>query len=56
MPNITISDLTPAGSDLFSDSESYLHELKDVEINATRGGITPWLLVVAFTLIAFDAK
>jgi hypothetical protein len=38
MANITISDLRPAGADLFSDSESYLHELTDSEMLGTLGG------------------
>ncbi|MCA2624913.1 MAG: hypothetical protein DWQ53_19680 [Microcystis flos-aquae DF17] len=38
MANITISDLRPAGADLFSDSESYMHELTDSETLGTLGG------------------
>ncbi|MFM6325920.1 MAG: hypothetical protein ACKPH1_15485 [Microcystis panniformis] len=38
MANITISELRPAGADLFSDSESYLHELTDSEMLDTLGG------------------
>ena len=38
MANITISDLRPAGADLFSDSESYLHDLTDNELYVTQGG------------------
>lgn len=39
MSNILISDLSPTGSALFADSESYLKELIDLE--QIRGGILP---------------
>lgn len=32
MANITISDLSPAGSDLFADSESFLLDLTEQEM------------------------
>jgi len=38
MANITISDLRPAGADLFSDSESYLDDLSEGQISSTHGG------------------
>lgn len=38
MANITISDLHPAGFDLFSDSESFLKNLSESEIDV-KGGI-----------------
>jgi len=38
MANITISDLRPAGADLFSDSESYLTDLTESEMLGTLGG------------------
>jgi hypothetical protein len=41
MPTINISDLPPAGFELFSDSESYLHQLTDEEKYEIQGGITP---------------
>ncbi|EFA73820.1 hypothetical protein CRD_01030 [Raphidiopsis brookii D9] len=41
MANITISDLRPAGADLFSDSESYLNELTGSEINLMGGCFWP---------------
>ena len=46
MANITISELRPAGADLFDGSESFLQELTDTELNGTKGGATPaalWL-------------
>ena len=38
MATIKISDLRPAGSDLFSDSESYLSEMSEEEVASTVGG------------------
>ncbi|WP_017721132.1 hypothetical protein [Kamptonema formosum] len=38
MANITISDLRPAGSDLFADSESFMQELTEQEIGGVLGG------------------
>ena len=38
MANINISDLRPAGADLFLDSESYLNDLTEGEM-IVRGGI-----------------
>ena len=38
MANINISDLRPAGADLFLDSESYLNDLTEGEMTNTLGG------------------
>jgi hypothetical protein len=38
MAFLKISELRPAGSELFQDSESYLNELNEQEISATVGG------------------
>jgi hypothetical protein len=40
MATINITDLHTTGADLFSDSESYLNELMDDELNLTHGGFT----------------
>jgi hypothetical protein len=45
MANITISELRPAGADLFSDSESYLYDLNDNELYDVTGG---WKLAAAY--------
>jgi hypothetical protein len=37
MANITISELRPAGADLFSDSESYLMDLSGEELSLEGG-------------------
>ncbi|MEQ8997694.1 MAG: hypothetical protein RID53_14470 [Coleofasciculus sp. B1-GNL1-01] len=42
MATIQIHNLTPAGSELFSDSESYLSELSDNELAEAYGGKT-WM-------------
>jgi hypothetical protein len=38
MANIDISDLRPAGADLFLDSESYLNDLTEGEMTNILGG------------------
>ena len=43
MANITISELRPAGADLFSDSESYLTDLTGSETLGTVNGGLLWL-------------
>ncbi len=58
MSTITISELRPTGSDLLSDSESFLNELSEEEAYQTHGGIvsTPWCVVgsvVAVTVVAY---
>ena len=42
MGNINISDLRPAGADLFLDSESYLNDLTEGEMTNTLGGRRQW--------------
>ncbi|MGD1805131.1 hypothetical protein ACP6PL_06775 [Dapis sp. BLCC M126] len=56
MANITISELRPAGTELFLDSESFVNELIDEELSLTKGGfittvvgpISPFLFVLQF--------
>ncbi|MDM9585305.1 MULTISPECIES: hypothetical protein [unclassified Nostoc] len=38
MPNIKISELYPLGSDLFQDSESFLNDMTNDEIQSLTGG------------------
>jgi hypothetical protein len=38
MASIQLSELHPVGSELFQDSESFLHELGDREVNSVVGG------------------
>lgn len=47
MASIQISNLYPAGSNLFSDSESFMDELVDNELGSINGGVgttpnSPW--------------
>jgi hypothetical protein len=41
MSNISISNLSPAGSDLFSDNESYMLDVADSDLGQVIGG-RPW--------------
>lgn len=52
MAYITISDLRPAGADLFMDSESFLSELSDGELSVY-GGATPSTIVPASAAACF---
>ncbi|MEH2245624.1 hypothetical protein [Nostoc sp.] len=45
MASIIISELRPAGIDLFHDSESFFSELTDADLDLTHGGMTPILAV-----------
>ncbi len=45
MATINIYDLRPAGSDLFSDSEGYMNELGDGELDSINGGSSPFCVV-----------
>ena len=49
------SDLRPAGSDLFMDSESFLSEISDGELGVISGGTTPSVIVSAATAAASAA-
>jgi len=48
MASITICDLCPAGTDLFQDSESFLHELTEQEVGDVLGG-RPWHIRLFWT-------
>jgi hypothetical protein len=50
MASITISDLRPAGTDLFRDSESFLHELTEQEVGNVLG-LGPWWVKIAWTVV-----
>lgn len=50
MASIKISDIHPAGSELFVDSESFMNDLADQELSATNGGLSPvviWGVAIA---------
>ena len=50
MANIKITEVTPSGSDLFADSESYLTELSETELNNTKGGFW-WMVIFLATVV-----
>jgi hypothetical protein len=54
MATIKIVDLNPVGSEFFADSESYLNELTDDELNMTQGGTSPILVSIALTVIIYS--
>jgi hypothetical protein len=47
MANIKISELQPAGSELFQDSESFLQELNDREMDVFGGNFSGFESVVS---------
>jgi len=51
MATIKISDLHSAGSELFMDSESYLNELTNEELNIAHGGSTQVCVTLITTSI-----
>jgi hypothetical protein len=56
MANISISNLSPTGSDLFLDSESYMADITDRDLDRIDGGLnatcpTLLLAILAFTTI-----
>ena len=55
MTNILITNLNPSGSDLFSDTESYMNDFTDSDLDRVNGGIytspiySPWTLPRPYT-------
>ncbi|MEH2117229.1 hypothetical protein [Nostoc sp.] len=56
MATINISDLRPAGSDLFSDSESYMSELGDNELVKVNGGSTVICFRIGYAAVRSSQK
>jgi hypothetical protein len=52
MATIKINELNPAGSDLFNDSESFMSDLTDEQVNSTRGGCLAGVAAAFTTLIS----
>ncbi|MCJ8279568.1 MAG: hypothetical protein MJK14_06450 [Rivularia sp. ALOHA_DT_140] len=52
MAKITISELRPAGADLFEGSESFMHELSEQEITDVLGGA----VVITWTFVCWGLK
>ena len=55
MATIKIADLNPVGSEFFADSESYLNELTNDELNMTQGGSTPACISITVVTIVTAA-
>ncbi len=53
MATIKIVDLNPVGSEFFADSESYLNELTDDELNMTQGGTIEFIILTVITHYTF---
>jgi hypothetical protein len=52
MANISISNLRPTGSDLFSDTESYMTDVTDRELGQVNGGLwTPFMVISSFSTV-----
>ena len=51
MTAITISDLHPAGADLFLDSESFLRDLSDSELQIQAGLFYPTITTPVITIL-----
>ena len=56
MGNINISDLRPAGADLFLDSESYLNDLTEGEMTNTLGGKKDWSIMFCDSFMFCNPK
>jgi hypothetical protein len=54
MSTIKISNLHPDGSDLFSDSESYMNELGDSQLDIIGGAFTTPVCAVAASLVVIS--
>ncbi len=56
MANIKVSDLYPAGSELFSDYESYMNEVCEGELLSVQGGSTPICLRTIVSLVSLVSR
>ena len=48
MASIEISELSPAGTELISDFESYMEEISELELDSLEinGGASPWIATI----------
>jgi hypothetical protein len=52
MSKIAITNLNPAGSDLFADSESYMTDVDDIESRQVNGGFwTPFMAISSWSTV-----
>lgn len=56
MASITISELHPTGSELFSDSEGYMDELSYDEFNNVHGGLPFTIWAIGYGIRVSSAK
>ncbi|MBC1236971.1 MULTISPECIES: bacteriocin [Nostoc] len=56
MANIKLHDLSPAGSELFEDSESFLNELNTEELTHVNGGLLSITITITITITVTLAK
>jgi hypothetical protein len=50
MATISVYNLRETGADLFIDSESYLNELTETELNITKGGTGNSITITPITI------
>ncbi len=55
MASIKISELPPAGSELFYDSENYMNEVSEGELLSVQGGSSPVCLLVSYVSFQLSA-
>ncbi len=53
MANISISNLSPPGSDLFLDSESYMTDITDRDLDRIDGGLNATCATLLLAILAF---
>jgi len=56
MATIKLSNLHTAGSELFMDSESYLNELTNEELNIAHGGSSGFCFTAGVALTLYGAN
>jgi hypothetical protein len=54
MANISISNLSPTGSDLFLDSESYMADITDRDLDRIDGGFNNSCATLLLAILAFS--
>lgn len=50
MSSIKVNDLSPAGSELFQDDESFMNELTNDELGSVQGGLLSLTLTLTVTV------
>ena len=55
MSQIVITELQPAGSAFFSESENFLNDLTDEVLTNAKGGLSPASVGLSYVISAFSA-